>query len=96
MKTKSILCLLLFFATTLINAQTKGEAEKTVVEFFDAFHKQDTTRLRSLCYEKITMQSISEKSGETVLKSEDFGDFLKSIASKSKQRHLKNVCWVMK
>jgi len=72
-----------------LNAQ-KTEAENvkaTIIEFFDAFHKQDTTALKSMVTDKVILQSIStNKEGNTVLKEDDFNKFIRSIASIPKDR----------
>ena len=72
-----------------VNAQ-KSENENvkaTIIEFFDAFHKQDTIALKAMVADKIILQSIStNKEGKTVLKEDDFGKFVMSIASIPKDR----------
>ena len=58
-----------------------------IIEFFDAFHKQDTIALKLMVTENITLQSIStNQEGKTVLKEDDFDKFAKSIASIPKDR----------
>ncbi|WP_426430665.1 nuclear transport factor 2 family protein [Winogradskyella sp. HB-48] len=67
-----------------LNAQDP-ETEKvktTIVNFFEAFHKQDTTALRTMAKGDIKLQSISvNKEGQSVLSENEYGQFLKSIAS---------------
>ena len=67
-----------------VNAQ-KSEAENVkakIIEFFDAFHKQDTSALKAMVTEKIILQSISiNKEGKTILKEDDYTQFVKNIAS---------------
>ena len=84
--------LILIFALGLglnVNAQ-KSDTENvkaTIIEFFDAFHKQDTTVLKAMVTDKIILQSIStNKEGETILKEDDFNKFIASIASIPKDR----------
>lgn len=79
--------LLLIFTlslTLILNAQ-KSETEKvkeTIIEFFDAFHKQDTIALKAMAKGNIMLQSIAiNKEGKTILKEDDFNQFIKSIAS---------------
>jgi hypothetical protein len=56
-----------------------------IVEFFDAFHRQDTTALNAMVTDKIILQSIStNKEGKTILKEDGFSKFLISIGSISK------------
>ena len=83
-----LLMVTLLFALTL-NAQ-KAESENvkaTIIEFFDAFHKQDTTALKSKAKGNINMQSISVNiDGETVLSENDYFQFVQNIASIPKDR----------
>lgn len=78
-----ILILTLCFGlnTNAQKSETKN-VKATIIEFFDAFHKQDTTVLKALVTDKIILQSIStNKEGKTVLKEDNFYQFVKSIAS---------------
>ena len=72
-----------------INAQ-KSETENikaTIIEFFDAFHKQDTTALKAMAKGNIKMQSISvNKDGKTVLSENNFYQFVHNISSIPKDR----------
>jgi hypothetical protein len=79
--------ILLLFALTFAltsNAQ-KSEAEnvkETIIAFFDAFHKQDTTALKSMAKGNIKMQSISlNEDGQTILSETDYFQFVQNIAS---------------
>ena len=66
-------------------AQTdKDEAtpKKMVLDFFEAFHAQDTVKLKSFAKNGIKLESVSlDAEGNTVLTSDDYSKFLKSIAS---------------
>ena len=67
-----------------VNAQmSENENVKAkIIEFFDAFHKQDTSALKAMVTEKIILQSISiNKEGKTILKEDDYTQFVKNIAS---------------
>ncbi|MBV7270506.1 nuclear transport factor 2 family protein [Winogradskyella luteola] len=67
-----------------INAQNaEVEAVKaTIVEFFEAFHKKDTTMLKTMAKGNIKMQSISVNAeGKTVLQESDYNQFVKMLAS---------------
>lgn len=80
-------CALTF--VSVLNAQkTEHENVKaTVIEFFEAFHKQDTLALKTMAIDEITLQSISKaKDGKTVLTIEDYNKFLTSIASIPKDK----------
>ncbi|WP_296382846.1 nuclear transport factor 2 family protein [Winogradskyella sp.] len=67
-----------------VNAQ-KSETENVkakIIEFFDAFHKQDTTALKSMAKGDIKLQTISvNKEGKTVLQESSYKEFITSIAS---------------
>ena len=83
-----ILIITLIFALSL-NAQMteKEKVKETVIEFFDAFHKQDTTLLKAMAKGNIKLQSISvNKEGETVLTESDYFQFIQNIASIPKDR----------
>ncbi len=86
---KQILLLISFCFTLIINAQ-KSETEHvkaTIIEFFDAFHKQDTTKLKAMVKDGIKLQSISvNKEGKTVLQESDYNQFVKGIASIPKDK----------
>lgn len=72
-----------------LNAQTAEETQvkSKIIEFFDAFHKQDSTALRSMATEDITLQSIStNKEGKTILSKSEFNAFVTSIASIPKDK----------
>ncbi len=67
-----------------VNAQQSetDNVKSKIIEFFDAFHKQDSVALKSMVTDKVILQSIStNKEGKTILKEEDFSKFIKSIAS---------------
>ena len=67
-----------------INAQQseKEDVKATIIKFFDAFHKQDTTALKAMVKGDIKLQTISvNKTGQTVLRENDYSNFVKGIAS---------------
>ncbi len=82
MKHKILMFILCFGLN--VNAQ-KSENENVkakIIEFFEAFHKQDTSALKAMVTEKIILQSISiNKEGKTILKEENYNQFVKNIAS---------------
>ncbi|MFC4634260.1 nuclear transport factor 2 family protein [Dokdonia ponticola] len=58
------------------------EVKQLVERFFEGFHKQDSTIIKSVVHEKILMQSIGKnQTGEVVLSKQDFSGFLTSICS---------------
>ena len=85
---KLIIIFAFCFALTL-NAQDveKDNVKATIIDFFDAFHKQDTLVLKSMATGKVILQSISiNQEGKTVLREDDFNTFIKSIASIPKDK----------
>jgi hypothetical protein len=63
------------------------KVKNTVIQFFDAFHKQDSVAIREVVSDDITLQSIGKnKEGVTELKIENFDNFLKSIVSIPKDK----------
>ena len=72
-----------------VNAQQSetDNVKSKIIEFFDAFHKQDTVALKSMVTDNVILQSIStNKEGKTILKEDDFNEFVKSIASIPKDK----------
>ena len=62
-----LFCLQIIFSIQ-INAQSDDELalKKTIINFFEAFHKQDTLALKSFAVGNIKMQSIGKtKEGKT-------------------------------
>jgi hypothetical protein len=85
---KNLLALVLCLGLVL-NAQDseKEQVKSTIVEFFDAFHKQDTIALKTMVKGNIKLQSISlNREGKTVLHESDYSQFIKSIASIPKDK----------
>ena len=63
------------------NAQ-KQEVQKTIEIFFEGFHQKDSMKIKSVCSDKIILQSISESSIKgNKLSDEKANAFYKSIAS---------------
>ena len=90
MKGTYIILVVVFFAFAKIatgqNASHSQEEEKElrqlVETFFEGFHKQDSTIIKSVVHEKILMQSIGKnRLGEVMLSKQDFSGFLASICS---------------
>ena len=75
---------MLIFSCGILNAQLneKEEVKKAVQMFFEGFHNQDSTLIKSTTGSGIIMQTIGrDKEGTSVVKTSDFNDFLKSIVS---------------
>lgn len=86
---KKLLPIAIFCFGLSVNAQKSEEenVKSTIIEFFDAFHKQDTTKLKAMVKGEIKLQSISVNSeGKTVLQESDYNEFVKSIASIPKDK----------
>ncbi|MDY2587579.1 nuclear transport factor 2 family protein [Winogradskyella aquimaris] len=81
---KKLLALLILCLGLNLNAQDseKQRVKATIIKFFEAFHKQDTTTLKAMAKGDIKLQSISvNREGQSVLSESEYGQFLKSIAS---------------
>ena len=87
-KTSSVL--ILFLLTIVVKAQGTNPSEeankekiKRVIEtFFDGFHKQDSTIIKSTVAERVVLQTTGKNpEGKTLFKDEEFSGFLKSIVS---------------
>ncbi|OIQ24012.1 nuclear transport factor 2 family protein [Lacinutrix sp. MedPE-SW] len=79
---------LAFFLITSSKAQSKTESNsnlevKQVIErFFEGFHKQDTTILKSVIYKQLQLQTINkDNNGVVQLSTTKYSNFLKSIMS---------------
>ncbi|WAC02639.1 nuclear transport factor 2 family protein [Lacinutrix neustonica] len=76
--------LLLFICFGSISAQTDIETEvkQTITTFFEGFHKQDSTIIKSVIYKDVILQSIGKnRAGIIQLETQDFPKFLKSIVA---------------
>ncbi|MFD1063703.1 nuclear transport factor 2 family protein [Winogradskyella litorisediminis] len=77
-----ILIISLFLSFGYSQSQQDEQVKQTIEEFFEAFHKQDTVKLKAMAMGDINMQSISvNKEGKTLLDTSNYSDFLKNIAS---------------
>ncbi len=89
---KYLQAIFILFISYNLNAQ-KAETENvkaTIVEFFNAFHEQDTTALKVMAKGDIKLQSISiNKEGESVLRENNYSEFLKNIAGIPKDKTFK-------
>lgn len=60
----------------------KQDVQKSIELFFEAFHQKDSIKLKSVCSDKMILQSISEsKTKGNKLSDETAKEFYKSIAS---------------
>lgn len=77
---KKIFFFLILIFSSSVNAQNQ-EVQKTIETFFEAFHAKDTVKLKSICSDKIILQSIQENAKGGKLSDEVASEFYKSIAS---------------
>jgi len=77
---KKLILLFTVCFTLIANAQ-KAEIENTVKTFFEGFHAKDTVKIKSVCSEKMILQSILEeqKGGSSRLVEEKASEFIKSF-----------------
>lgn len=81
---KQILPLIFLLSIGVSFAQESEElkVQKTIEAFFDGFHKQDSLLIKQTTIEGVIAQTIgAKKDGATTMRTEDFGKFLKAIAS---------------
>ena len=81
---KKLLLLFSFSFVLSFNAQKSEEesVKNTIIEFFEAFHKQDTVALKKMAKSNVILQSISvNKEGKTIVSESSYNDFVKSIGS---------------
>lgn len=76
---KLILLIAVCFAINM-NAQ-KAEIENTVKTFFEGFHAKDTMKIKSVCAEKMILQSIIEGQKATRFEDEKPSEFYKSFST---------------
>jgi hypothetical protein len=78
MKTILVSLMLIFSSATYSQNE---EVKKVVVTFFKGFHAKDSITMKSVCADKMILQSISESSKGTQLKNDSAQDFFRSIAT---------------
>jgi hypothetical protein len=76
---KTIFLVILIFASS-IQAQNQ-EVQKVIETFFEGFHAKDTVKMKSVCSDKIILQSIMENAKGAKLSDESAKEFYNSIAS---------------
>jgi len=77
---KTILVSLMLIFSSAIYSQNE-EVKQVVVTFFKGFHAKDSITMKSVCADKMILQSISESSKVTQLKNDSAQDFFRSIAT---------------
>lgn len=76
---KTIFLLIMIFASS-IQAQNQ-EVQKVIETFFEGFHAKDTVKMKSVCSDKIILQSIMENAKGAKLSDESAKEFYNSIAT---------------
>lgn len=62
------------------NEEVENEVKQVIEAFFEGFHKQDSTQIKSTVVDEIVLQTTGRSpEGKTLFKTEEFSKFLKSI-----------------
>lgn len=77
--------LLFAFCFTLATQAQQNEVENTIKDFFIGFHAKDTTKIKSVCHDRMALQSIIEGKAGIKLVDEKASEFIKSFASFPKE-----------
>lgn len=78
---RRFILIMLLVSCVSVNAQ-QIEVQKVIENFFDGFHQKDTLKMKSVCADKMILQSISESIVKgNKLTDEKAGAFYKSIAT---------------
>ena len=77
---------ILFLASVGLNAQEHG-VQKVIETFFAGFHARDSVKLKTVCSDKLILQSILENLNGTKLSNETSKGFYESISSIPKAIH---------
>ena len=86
---KLIVVFTLCLSVTIHSQSSEHEAVKATIEaFFEAFHKQDSTKLKAMVTKNMVLQSISTNasSGEVTLTQSGFSQLVNNIVSIPKDR----------
>ncbi|THD67708.1 nuclear transport factor 2 family protein [Robertkochia marina] len=81
---------LLFFGFTQAQSTEEEAVKQVVVDFFEAFHKQDTAALRAMALPDSHMESIGkDEEGKIMLRKSTYDEFLGRIAGISPDMEFK-------
>lgn len=83
-RTQRHLLLYLILAGSAIHAQSEldHEVKQSILTFFEGFHKQDTTIIKSVAGEGMVLQTIgTDQQGNSRLRTDSFEHFLTSLIS---------------
>ncbi|KOP36036.1 3-methyl-2-oxobutanoate hydroxymethyltransferase [Flavobacterium sp. WLB] len=73
--------ILFFLLLGLSSNAQKQEVQKAIEIFFEGFHQKDSVKIKTVCADKMILQSISESSVKgNKLSNESADEFYKSIA----------------
>ncbi|AWK06129.1 3-methyl-2-oxobutanoate hydroxymethyltransferase [Flavobacterium crocinum] len=77
------ICIILFFFFFGFNSNAqKQDVQKSIETFFEGFHQRDSIKLKSVCADKMILQSISENAVKgNKLSNESTNEFYKSIVT---------------
>lgn len=68
--------------TTFSQQQEQSDVKQSIEVFFDGFHKRDSNIIKTVVADGIVLQTIGrDKEGNNRMRTDSFGDFLKSIVS---------------
>lgn len=74
--------ILFFLLLGLSSNAQKQEVQKAIEIFFEGFHQKDSVKIKTVCADKMILQSISESSVKgNKLSNESAGEFYKSIGT---------------
>ncbi len=77
-----LLCLILFCCSIGFAQAEEESVKQAIVTFFEGFHAQDSTMIKSVVADGMIMQTMGrDKEGKTRLRDVEFSKFLKSIVS---------------
>lgn len=72
--------LIIVLIYSLNNYSQNFEIKNTIVNFFEAFHKKDTLKLKQICHPLIKLQTINEGAKRTTIMEETKENFINTIA----------------
>ena len=77
---KNIILIFVLTSGLMINAQS-NEVQTAIETFFVGFHAKDSVKMKTICSDKMTMQSISEDGKNVKLSDENVHNFFKTVAT---------------
>lgn len=90
MKNLYLIICLLFAHIGFTQSSDTENVKATIDRFFEGFHKQDSIIMLETIDKEMILQSIGKnRQGETVLRSSEVGNFIKSIVSIPKDKSFK-------